>query len=115
MLTGQARQAGDTVNAVFDNALVTQSRFPSLTTELPLGPTTYYFRNDFEFDGDPERATLLLSPLADDGAVYYLNGVEIYRQNMPLGAVTSSTSAIRTFVASSSSPSFSLSLSVWIL
>ncbi|MEX2186946.1 MAG: lamin tail domain-containing protein [Pirellulales bacterium] len=93
MMTGQARQAGDTVNAVFDNARVTQSEFPSLVTELPLGPTTYYFRKEFTFDDDPARATLRLAPLADDGAVYYLNGVEVYRQNMPSGTITAATEA----------------------
>lgn len=62
-------------------------------TELSLGPTTYYFRNQFNFDGDPAKTTLRLLPLADDGAVYYLNGVEVYRQNMPAGPITSSTLA----------------------
>ncbi len=62
-------------------------------TALPLGPTTYYFRHVFQFSGDPATATLQLDTAIDDGAIYYLNGVEVYRQNMPAGPVTSSTFA----------------------
>jgi hypothetical protein len=62
-------------------------------TVVDLGPTTHYFRQEFDFNNDPSRTTLQLIPLIDDGAVFYLNGVEVYRQNMPVGAVTSSTLA----------------------
>ena len=56
---------------------------PAFNTELDPGATTYYFRNHFDFDGDPQRTTLTLTPSIDDGAVFYLNGTEVYRQNMP--------------------------------
>lgn len=62
-------------------------------TTLPLGPTTYYFRSEFEFDGDPSATQLTLDALIDDGAVFYLNGVEVYRQNMPEGSITYDTFA----------------------
>ena len=62
-------------------------------SELPLGPTTYYFRKTFTFDDNPAQAELFLSTAVDDGAVFYLNGVELYRQNMPAGAVAYSTLA----------------------
>ena len=62
-------------------------------TSLPLGPTTYYFRHVFQFAGDPASASLQLDTAIDDGAVYYLNGVELYRQNMPAGPVSYSTFA----------------------
>ena len=52
-------------------------------TELPLGTVTYYFRKNFQFAGDPARASLLLNAVIDDGAVTYLNGTEIHRFNMP--------------------------------
>ncbi|MEX0641925.1 MAG: lamin tail domain-containing protein, partial [Pirellulales bacterium] len=54
-------------------------------TEIVLGPTTHYFRNHFQFDGDPAKTQLELVSLIDDGAVYYLNGTEVYRQNMAAG------------------------------
>jgi hypothetical protein len=62
-------------------------------TEAPLGPTTHYFRKEFAFADDPSRTELFLQTAADDGAVYYLNGVEIYRHNMPGGATSYGTLA----------------------
>jgi hypothetical protein len=62
-------------------------------TQLAADRDTYYFRKSFNFVGDPTNVKLSLSPVVDDGAVYYLNGVEIYRQNMPLGEIGYSTSA----------------------
>jgi Lamin Tail Domain/Carbohydrate binding domain/CotH kinase protein len=70
---------------------------------LPLGPTTYYFRKAFTFSGDPTYTQLRLNSVVADGAVVYLNGVEVYRQNMPTGLVTSATSALSDVVT----PSFS--------
>ncbi len=62
-------------------------------TALPLGPTTYYFRNTFQFGDDPAHAELTLDLAVDDGAVFYLNGVEVSRHNMPAGAVSYATLA----------------------
>lgn len=62
-------------------------------TQLPLGANTYYFRNRFVFNDDPARTQLNLDLAVDDGAVFYLNGTEIYRHNMPGGSVTYSTFA----------------------
>jgi hypothetical protein len=62
-------------------------------TGVPLGPVTYYFRKAFNFTGDPARTTLLLNAAVDDGAVFYLNGTEIDRINMPSGAVGHTTLA----------------------
>ncbi len=62
-------------------------------TSLPLGPTTYYFRNAFVYGDNPAAAELKLDLAVDDGAVIYLNGHEVYRQNMPSGAVTYGTAA----------------------
>jgi hypothetical protein len=68
--------------------------------KTPLPPTTggtgiitYYFRTEFVFDGDLENAILVASNLIDDGAVFYLNGTEVLRFNMPTGAVRHSTLA----------------------
>jgi len=62
-------------------------------TTLDLGPTTFYFRTSFDFFGDPAEASLELSHVIDDGAVFYLNGVEFDRFNMPAGQVTAATLA----------------------
>ena len=64
-----------------------------LVTELPSGPTTYYFRRSFEFTGDANRTELQLRSFLDDGAVVYLNGAEVFRQNMPAGAILAATPA----------------------
>lgn len=54
---------------------------------------TIYFRHRFTID-DPSRVeTLKLRLLRDDGAVVYLNGVEVIRSNMPEGTITHATHA----------------------
>jgi hypothetical protein len=63
------------------------------STELEPGQETYYFRKAFQFTGDAANVKLALTPVVDDGAVFYLNGVEIYRQNMPAGEINYGTSA----------------------
>jgi hypothetical protein len=52
---------------------------------------TTYLRATFDVAQPPTAATLSL--LADDGAVVYLNGVEVVRDNMPAGAITNATLA----------------------
>ena len=52
---------------------------------------TTYFRTSFDATAVP--STLTLSLLDDDGAVVYVNGVEVARDNMPAGPVTGSTRA----------------------
>jgi hypothetical protein len=63
-------------------------------TLLTIGRTTYYFRARFTLPAVPQGATLKLITLLDDGAVFYLNGQEIYRVNLPAGAITPTTAAI---------------------
>ena len=63
-------------------------------TELPRGPMTYYFRTTFDFDGDSDVADVLFQPVVHDGAVVYLNGVEVLRHNMPPGAIGYATAAV---------------------
>ena len=62
-------------------------------TAVAAGATTYYFRSTFGFAEDPASTTLTLHPVASDGAVFYLNGTEILRLNMPDGPITASTFA----------------------
>ncbi len=63
------------------------------TTEWAGGSTTYYARTDFDFN-ESRPTSLALSLKADDGAVVYLNGVELVRENLPDGTITSSTEAV---------------------
>ena len=67
---------------------------PAVATELSDAANTYYFRSEFNFTGDVANAQLSLTPIVDDGAVFYLNGQEIHRQNMPAGAVSYGTAAL---------------------
>ncbi|HUR45069.1 MAG TPA: PQQ-dependent sugar dehydrogenase [Candidatus Saccharimonadales bacterium] len=53
-------------------------------TILALGPLTYYFRTHFSFQGPLLGTSLTFSNMVDDGAVYYLNGVEINRLYLPV-------------------------------
>ncbi|HXJ59861.1 MAG TPA: lamin tail domain-containing protein [Verrucomicrobiae bacterium] len=62
-------------------------------TPLAPGRVSYYFRTSFVLTGDVSRVQLQLRPIVDDGAIGYLNGVEVFRVNMPSGGVTYSTLA----------------------
>lgn len=63
------------------------------STLLTLGPSTFYFRARFTMPVKPVGAQLSLNLVLDDGAVVYLNGVEIYRVRMPDGAPAYATFA----------------------
>ena len=71
------------------------------STPLPANPetgfpfVTYYFRTHFLFTNSLAGTTLTLSNFVDDGAVFYLNGIEVYRTNMATfpAAITNSTLA----------------------
>jgi hypothetical protein len=55
--------------------------------------TTTYFRARFDVPDPAAVPGLRLRLLRDDGAVVYLNGAEVRRENMPAGAVTAATRA----------------------
>jgi hypothetical protein len=57
---------------------------------------TYYFRHSFEVTNSSQYVGLLLNLLRDDGAVVYLNGIEIERSNMPAGSINYLTFASST-------------------
>jgi hypothetical protein len=59
------------------------------TAEIP----TSYFRTHFTFTGDAQYSILRLRQIVNDGVVYYLNGVELFRHRIPLGRVTYNTLA----------------------
>lgn len=55
---------------------------------------TTYFRKEFQLEGLDSVKYLAAKLVRDDGAILYLNGHEIYRTNMPEGAVNSKTPAL---------------------
>jgi len=55
--------------------------------------TTTYFRRAFNVTDVTLLTNVTVSLLRDDGGIVYLNGVEIFRSNMPAGAVTYTTFA----------------------
>lgn len=71
-------------------------------TELGFGPDsgnkfiTYYFRRSFSVDDHTLYPALKSRLLRDDGAVVYLNGTELRRDNMPTSAITYLTPAAST-------------------
>jgi hypothetical protein len=54
---------------------------------------TYYFETEFEYTDDPAQSDLTLRHFIDDGAIFYLNGVEVERFNLSGGAVIPTTLA----------------------
>lgn len=82
--------SGPAVLYVETSSLAAEKRTP-----LEIGPTTYYFRTQFEYLEDGKEAVLRLNHLVDDGAVFYINGQEVFRFKMDDGPVTSTTLAGR--------------------
>ena len=77
-------------------------------SELQGDGSTAYFRKRFEFVGDLERTITSFRTLAADGAVLYLNGVEIYRENLPAGSIDHQTQASIAVITPALSQGFSL-------
>lgn len=76
----------------------TANKSMPVNTRLDANYDTKYFRKTFVVDGDPEAAVLQLKTIQDDGAVFYLNGSEVFRLNMPDGDVNHSTCSISNVV-----------------
>jgi hypothetical protein len=62
-------------------------------TVLRSGHITYYFRKSLNLSNASAFSNIELHMLRDDGAVVYINGTEVARQNMPAGPVTYQTFA----------------------
>ncbi|MFN8439665.1 MAG: S8 family peptidase [Caldilineaceae bacterium] len=54
---------------------------------------TTYFRRSLFIPNTSDLSSLSFRLLSDDGGVVYVNGVELFRYNMPTGAITSTTRA----------------------
>lgn len=66
-------------------------RFSDLTGKNII---TYYFRHKFTVADPASISSLSVRLLRDDGAAVYLNGTEIFRNNLPSGPLDSTTTAI---------------------
>jgi len=55
-------------------------------------PTTY-FRKEFQVDDVSALSDILIQLVRDDGAVVYINGQEVIKDNMPTGTITYNTYA----------------------
>jgi len=62
-------------------------------TQLQPGHLTYYFRRLIPGTNSAGISNLLVRLKRDDGAVVHLNGIEVFRSNMPTGAVDHLTPA----------------------
>src|SRR5207244_2170147 len=58
---------------------------PPRNTQINPLPLVTYFRAALTFQANPPATSLKLRALIDDGAVFYLNGAEVLRLNMPGG------------------------------
>lgn len=82
---------GDEAGATVEPLRTRVSRFSDDAGTI--GITTMYSRTHFNFTGDPATAQLRIRHAVDDGAVFYLNGVEIHRFWIAEGDVTYATLA----------------------
>jgi hypothetical protein len=62
-------------------------------TVLAPGAGARWFRRTFPIANASAVTALRLDLMADDGAVAYVNGTEVVRDNLPAGAITAATSA----------------------
>ncbi len=85
---------------------------PSVTTDIDTfatkasRPLAAYFTKQFQVDDATKVVKMTLDSVADDGAVFYVNGTEVARVNMPTGAVTIGTyaSSARNSTTANNSP-----------
>lgn len=66
------------------------------STLLTEGRVTHYFRRAFVVNNGSALDSLTFNVVRDDGVVVYMNGVEVFRTNMPAGPIDSGTLASST-------------------
>ena len=76
---------------------------------------TSYFRRAFTVNDPSIYQSLSLNVLRDDGAVVYLNGTEVFRTNMPGGAIAYNTFASVAIGGADESAFYSVSMSPALL
>ena len=82
--TGQALIGGRTGTSVGDGIANTVIGIGPLRNGYP----TVYFRKEFEVTDADQAISVNVSIIRDDGVIVYLNGKEIYRENMPAGTIS---------------------------
>jgi len=75
---------------------------PDETNKYP----TYYFRHTFQVTNSAGYSDLALRVVRDDGVVVYLNGVEIFRDNLPPGPIAFTNFALNAIVAKNDETGF---------
>lgn len=86
----------EAVGSYLENRYGLDTAYPGTTinTETSATANTSYYRQEFNFNGNPANTSIRLDAQFSDGAVFYLNGVEIHRENLPAGTITHSTPAL---------------------
>jgi hypothetical protein len=86
-------QAGWTPGSALFGFTTNAAAYPApIQTSLPGG--TFYLRTHFQWSNDPASVILVVSNYLSDGAVFYLNGVEVKRVRIPSGDVAFNTPAV---------------------
>lgn len=87
---------GDGDNPAGFRALVSGAASPLLANSTTLGTNlaAACFRSGFTLNAAPGNVALNVGGYMIDGAVFYINGVEVLRLNMPSGAITPTTPAL---------------------
>ncbi|MBI5384326.1 MAG: lamin tail domain-containing protein [Verrucomicrobia bacterium] len=65
----------------------------NLANQFGTNIPTFYFRTHFTFTNVAASVTFVLTNLLDDAEVIYLNGAELFRQNLPSGPIDFGTIA----------------------
>lgn len=73
-----------------DGAVTTIATGPDAMTKH----IAYYFRHTFEVSDPDRHPKLQIKLIRDDGAIIYVNGMEVVRDNMPIGPVDAETLAV---------------------
>lgn len=85
----------DSPNPAGLRVVMSSSARKQLTAKTRLtAPRTTYFRTSFVLNSYPSQTAALLTGLISDGAIFYLNGTEVLRLNLPAGVITADTPAL---------------------
>jgi hypothetical protein len=76
---------------------------------------TYYFRRNFVVDDPSKYSSVKANLLRDDGGIVYINGIEVFRSNMPTGTINYLTTASSSIPNSDETVFFSTNFSPSIL
>lgn len=98
-LVGDAEPPADWTTPGFDDRAWTSASGTlgfgedGLDTEVPGGRIAYYIRAEFDVPADLAAGAATIDVIRDDGAVVYINGIEVGRDTMADGPVDSTTLA----------------------